>query len=125
MAVPLQRSSRSARPYGRLRRQGKLRATTGSDVYHAPALQRWSVWCILSSLGLFAACPGDSKSTLVAPFFDEVSVTNADGTRLSISAQRADDETYVRTVTLNGRPTNNMTVEHADLRNAYLVFRAS
>lgn len=84
-----------------------------------------SAWYVLSSLGLFAACPGDSRWTLGAPFFDEITVRYDDGTQLRISAQRADDQAYLRTVTLNGRPTNNMTVEHAELLNAHLIFRST
>lgn len=84
-----------------------------------------SAWYVLSSLGLFAACPGDSRWTLGAPFFDEITVGYEDGTQLRISAQRADDQEYLSAVTLNERPTNDMTVEHADLLNAHLVFRAT
>jgi predicted alpha-1,2-mannosidase len=81
-----------------------------------------SAWYILSSLGLFAACPGDSRWTLGAPYFSAATITHADGTTLNIEAQSTDDAMFLSHVTLNGTPTDGMHVEHRQLANARLVF---
>jgi len=84
-----------------------------------------SAWYVLSALGIFAACPGDSKWTLGAPFFDKASVEFANGSTLRIDAHRTNLAQFMDKVSLNGKPTNGMTVEHADLANAHLVFEAT
>jgi predicted alpha-1,2-mannosidase len=83
-----------------------------------------SAWYILSSLGIFAACPGDSKWTLGAPFFDSATVRFANGSTLRIDVHGASGEKFLNRVSLYGKPTNGMTIEHADLTNAHLVFEA-
>lgn len=83
-----------------------------------------SAWYILSSLGIFAACPGDSKWTLGAPFFDSATIRFANGSTLRIDARYAAGKKFLNRVSLNGKPTNGMTVEHAEMTNAHLVFEA-
>jgi predicted alpha-1,2-mannosidase len=83
-----------------------------------------SAWYILSALGIFAACPGDSKWGLGAPFFDSATVRFNNGNTLRIEARGGSSEKFLNRVLLNGKPTNGMTVEHADLTNAHLVFEA-
>jgi predicted alpha-1,2-mannosidase len=82
-----------------------------------------SAWYVLSALGLFAACPGSSQWTLGAPFFDAAMIVFKTGEVLRIDAPDGASR-YLNRVTLNGRPTNGMTVEHQDLKNAHLIFRA-
>ncbi|HMF54285.1 MAG TPA: GH92 family glycosyl hydrolase [Edaphobacter sp.] len=84
-----------------------------------------SAWYILSALGLFAVCPGDSKWTLGAPFFDTITVDYGNGRHLRIEAKRRDDAAFLDRVTLNGKPTDGIGIEHADLTNATLVFESS
>ncbi|MGA2170490.1 MAG: GH92 family glycosyl hydrolase [Terracidiphilus sp.] len=83
-----------------------------------------SAWYILSSLGIFAACPGDSKWTLGAPFFSRATIQVASGNTLRIDANGAAGDRFLSRITLNGKPTNGMTVEQAELANAHLVFDA-
>lgn len=84
-----------------------------------------SAWYILSALGLFAACPGDSRWTLGAPFFDKITVDYGDGRSFRIEAKRPDDAAFLDQVTLNGQPTDGIGVEHADLMNGRLLFESS
>ena len=84
-----------------------------------------SAWYILSALGIFAACPGDSKWTLGAPFFSSITVAHADGSTLQIDAHNSDGTAFLGQVTLNGKPTNGTSVEHVELKNAHLVFESS
>jgi predicted alpha-1,2-mannosidase len=85
-----------------------------------------SAWYILSSLGLFAACPGDSRWTLGAPFFPAAIVSWANGRQLRIETHTTEEDAFLRHVTLNGKPTDGMRVEHAALLpeagNGHLVF---
>lgn len=83
-----------------------------------------SAWYILSSLGIFAACPGDSKWTLGAPFFDTAVIEFSNGNSLYIQAKGLASGRSLNQVTLNGERTNGKTIEHAELTNAHLVFRA-
>ena len=83
-----------------------------------------SAWYILSSLGIFAACPGDSKWALGVPFFDSATVRFDNGNTLRIDAHEGTSGRFLNRVTLNGKLTNGMTVEHTDLTNAHLVFEA-
>ncbi len=83
-----------------------------------------SAWYILSALGIFAACPGDSKWTLGAPFFDSAMVRFANGSTLRIDAHDTSGERFLNRAELNGKPTDGMTVEHTELTNAHLVFEA-
>jgi putative alpha-1,2-mannosidase len=53
-----------------------------------------SAWYILSSLRLFAACPGDSRWTLSAPYFSAATVTHANGTTLNIEARSKDEAAF-------------------------------
>jgi putative alpha-1,2-mannosidase len=83
-----------------------------------------SAWYILSSLGIFAACPADSKWTLGAPFFDSATVRFPSGNALRIDARGGTGGKFLNRVTVNGRPIDGITVEHADLANAHLIFEA-
>jgi putative alpha-1,2-mannosidase len=81
-----------------------------------------SAWYVLSALGIFSACPGTSQWTLGAPFFDAATISFKTGEKLRIDAPDGTSR-YLNRVTLNGRPTNGMTVEHEELKNAHLIFR--
>lgn len=83
-----------------------------------------SAWYILSALGIFSACPGDSKWVLGAPFFDSAVIQHPTGPSLRIDAEGAPGGQFLNKITLNGKPTNGMTIEHADLASAHLVFAA-
>lgn len=83
-----------------------------------------SAWYILSALGIFAACPGDSKWALGAPFFSKAIIQQPSGNTLRIEAPGASGQTFLSRVTLNGKETNGMTIEHAELANAHIVFEA-
>lgn len=84
-----------------------------------------SAWYILSALGLFAACPGNSRWTLGAPYFDAITVRHEDGKYLRIEAKHHDNEAFFDSVTLNGKLTDGIGIEHADLTNATLVFKST
>ena len=84
-----------------------------------------SAWYILSALGLFAACPGDSRWALGAPYFESATVSFEDGSTLRVDARGTHDGAFLNKVSLNGKLTDGITIEHADLKNAHLVFEAS
>jgi predicted alpha-1,2-mannosidase len=83
-----------------------------------------SAWYILSSLGIFAACPGDSKWTLGTPFFNTAIIQYPDGKSLRVDA-RLNGDNFLSRVTLNGKPTNGMTVEHPELAGGHLIFESA
>lgn len=84
-----------------------------------------SAWYVLSALGLFSACPGSSKWTLGAPYFDAANVKFPNGEALEIIARNRRSLKFLNRVSLNGQLTEGKYVEHANLRNAQIVFEAT
>ena len=84
-----------------------------------------SAWYILSSLGLFAVCPGKPDWTLGAPLFESATIHHDDGT-LRIETQARRQGSFYNEVTLNGKSVSGPSVSHASLqKDATLLFRAT
>jgi predicted alpha-1,2-mannosidase len=82
-----------------------------------------AAWYILSSLGLFALCPGKPEWSLGAPLFPSANVTYPGGRTLRIEAHSDKPGAFLSHVTLNGKVQNGHTIPHAELlSNATLVF---
>jgi predicted alpha-1,2-mannosidase len=84
-----------------------------------------SAWYVLSALGLFSACPGSSRWTLGAPYFDAATVKFPSGESLEIIARNRRGDKFLNKVNLNGQLIDGIFVEHAELRNAQIVFEAT
>ncbi|WP_157437002.1 GH92 family glycosyl hydrolase [Actinoplanes subtropicus] len=65
------------------------------------AMSSWYVW---SSLGMYPATPGTDVLALGAPIFPRAEIDVPGGRHLSISAQGASTSTFVRSLTVDGRP---------------------
>lgn len=84
-----------------------------------------SAWYILSTLGLFALCPGKPDWTLGAPLFNSAEVRFPGGRNIRIDAERKDATQFYNKVTMNGAAQNGPSIPHSELRNgASLLFRA-
>lgn len=85
-----------------------------------------AAWYVLSSLGLFALCPGKPEWTLGAPFFPSAEIKFRDGRTIRIDAQRQHDGAFYDRVTLNGEAHDGSSILYSELlKDAHLVFSAS
>ncbi len=85
-----------------------------------------SAWYVLSSLGLFAVCPGKPDWTLGAPLFPRAEVRYPDGRVLTIEARSPRRGAFYDRVSLNGTAIQGDAVLHSDLlHNAALLFKAT
>jgi predicted alpha-1,2-mannosidase len=62
-----------------------------------------SAWFVWSALGLYPVIPGVPGLALVSPLFPHATVTMPNGSRLEIDAAGATADTYVRSLTLDGK----------------------
>ncbi len=75
-----------------------------------------SAWYVMSALGLYAVDPVSATYVLSAPLFDRASVRLGGGRELVIETERtSQDDKYIQSITLNGRPHTKLWVAHADL----------
>ena len=72
-----------------------------------------SAWYILSSLGLYAVCPGSNEFTFTIPLFEKATLQLANGKTLTIMANHPEKNLYIDKVELNGKEieTNFVTYE--------------
>jgi len=71
-----------------------------------------SAWYVLSSLGMFPACPGSGQYILSAPLFEEAEISLGNGNTLLVKADNPEHK-YISSVTLNGKEVerNYLTYE--------------
>ncbi len=71
-----------------------------------------SAWYVLSSLGLYPACPASGEFILSAPLFKKAAIGLGNGNALTITADHP-QYPYIKEVTLNGKPVerNYLTYE--------------
>jgi len=73
-----------------------------------------SAWFILSALGFYPVCPGKPEYTLGAPLFTKTTLhLPARKTFIIEAPENGGDAVFVRTVSLNGQPHPQPTLEHA------------
>ena len=72
-----------------------------------------SAWYILSSLGLYAVCPGSNEFTFTIPLFEKATLQLANSKTLTITANHPEKNLYIDKVELNGKEieTNFVTYE--------------
>jgi predicted alpha-1,2-mannosidase len=73
-------------------------------------------WFVLNAIGLFPLCPGVPEWVLTSPIAGKATITPAGGKRFTIVGRdAAKDRAYVSSVTLNGKPHEKLTIDHATL----------
>ena len=84
-----------------------------------------SAWYVLSSIGLYPACPGTGEYILAAPLFRKSVIALGNGNSLVITADHP-ERPYISDVTLNGKPVerNYLTYEEI-MAGGTLAFRLS
>ena len=83
-----------------------------------------SAWYILSAMGFYPVCPGDSRYSIGRPSFDRVKLEVSEGKVFTIVAEnREEANPYVQEVLLNGVKLREPFLSHADIETgSTLVF---
>lgn len=83
-----------------------------------------SAWYILSAMGFYPVCPGTDQYVLGAPYLPSMKVRLENGKTFVVKADRVSDENrYVKSVKLNGKPYLKGYITQADIMNGgELVF---
>jgi putative alpha-1,2-mannosidase len=86
-----------------------------------------AAWYVLSSLGLYSACPGRPDYTLGSPLFARATVHLPEGKDLLIEAkQNSPTNVFVRRVAFNGASHTGTTIAHSDIvQGGKLAFEMS
>jgi predicted alpha-1,2-mannosidase len=80
-----------------------------------------SAWYILSSLGFYQVEPGSDRYWLGSPLFDKASIkvgTDSKGRDITfnvIADNNSEQNRYIQSVTLNGKPYNKGYIQHKDI----------
>ena len=75
-----------------------------------------SAWYIFSVLGFYPVCPGTTQYAIGAPGINSATISLPGGKTLVVRAKGLSEKnTYIRSMTLNGKPLTTMFLEHADL----------
>ena len=86
-----------------------------------------SAWYVFSAMGFYPVCPGAGEYVLGAPYFDEMTLHLENGRNVSIKAYgNTDDNCYVKSLTLNGKPYSKNYIKRSDLmQGAQFVYTMS
>lgn len=86
-----------------------------------------SAWYVFSAMGFYPVCPGAGEYVLGAPYFDEMTLHLENGRTVSINANdNTDDNCYVNSLTLNGKPYSKNYIKRSDLmQGAQFVYNMS
>ncbi len=71
-----------------------------------------SAWAVFSMLGFYPDCPGEPYYTLTTPVFDRAEIDTGRGT---LTIERRGEGTYIRRMTLGGRPLKKYRLSHDEL----------
>ena len=86
-----------------------------------------SAWYVFSAMGFYPVCPGTGEYVLGAPYFDEMTLHLENGRNVNIKANgNTDDNCYVNSLTLNGKPYSKNYIKRSDLmQGAQFVYNMS
>lgn len=84
-----------------------------------------SAWYVLSALGFYPVAPGTPYYAIGSPLFPEAIIHLPNGKQFEIAAPGASERNrYIQSATLNGKPFNRTSLEHADIvRGGRLAFQ--
>lgn len=77
-----------------------------------------SAWYIFSALGFYPVCPGSNEYVIGSPSVTEATLNLENGNKFIIKARNLSPENiYVKTISLNGKPYNDLYIRHEDIMN--------
>ena len=75
-----------------------------------------SAWFVLSALGLYDVCPGNTQYAIGSPIFRKAVVHLENGKDFKVIARgNSSRNVYVRSMTLDGRPLDEPFLDHSDI----------
>jgi len=75
-----------------------------------------SAWYVLSALGLYQVCPGNTQFAIGTPLFDEAVIHLENGNTFTIKAKKAyAKKYYIQSATLNEQPYNKSFLTYEDI----------
>jgi predicted alpha-1,2-mannosidase len=81
-----------------------------------------SAWYIFSAMGFYPVTPASDQYVLGAPLFKKVTVNLENGKTITINAPKnSDDNKYVNTLTVDGKPYTNNWLSHKGLLNGAVL----
>ncbi len=77
-------------------------------------------WYVLSAMGLYQVCPGETVYQITTPIFSEITLdldtAFYDGSKFTIKAENlSDDNFYIQSATLNGEPIDRQWLTHNEI----------
>jgi predicted alpha-1,2-mannosidase len=73
---------------------------------------------VLSAMGFYSVTPGIDQYVIGSPLFDKVTLTLENGNKFTIVADsNSQDNVYINSATLNGKPYSKNWLSHADIMN--------
>jgi predicted alpha-1,2-mannosidase len=77
-----------------------------------------SSFVVFSSMGFYPVTPGKPEYSIGSPLFRDVKIRLSNGETFEIEARNASDENkYIQSATLNGKPLNSAWFSHEELVN--------
>ncbi len=77
-----------------------------------------SAWYVLSAMGMYQVCPGNTTFTLGRPLFNRASIRLENGKVFNIITKNLQAEsTYVQSISLNGKPLDEPFIDYRDIMN--------
>ena len=71
---------------------------------------------VFSSLGFFPLTPGRAEYSIGSPLFERAKIHVGNGKTFEVKANNvSDDNKYIQSATLNGKPLNTTTISHQDI----------
>lgn len=106
-----------------LRTQERLKQIVDSQYRPAPDglvgnddLGQMSAWLVFTSLGFYPVAPGSNEYVIGRPFVDRATLRLPNGRTLTIVAENLNEaHSFVKAVTLNGKPLMRTFVRHEEL----------
>lgn len=85
-----------------------------------------SAWAVFSMMGFYPDCPSEPYYTLTTPAFDKVTITldpkyNGKKELVIETARPTTNSSYIKSMTLGGKPLNKYRITHHDLVNGGIL----
>jgi hypothetical protein len=71
-----------------------------------------SAWFVMSALGFYPVNPVSNEYVIGSPMFDKVTIKLENGKEFTINAMGAEQNKYVKSLTLNGKPYNKSYITY-------------
>jgi putative alpha-1,2-mannosidase len=74
-----------------------------------------SSWYVFSAMGIYPVCPGRPYYAIGTPLFKSVTLHLPNGKQFTVNSNVSDTKGYVKALTINGKPWQQLTLPHSVL----------